>query len=307
MTDYAACLAVCVCVCFGCFAFSLHRAGMKPVAALVALPLCVVLGAVFAKLFYVLLLASSQFPRFGWGAFLRTEPRSFSVVGGCAGVLAGVMLTARLTRQQTHATLDAFAPTGALLLGAVRFCEGFLGTLGYGASLDAGALLARFPFAVQNKYDEWYAAVYILEGCIALAAAVYGLTKRRRVEHPFEHCLFFLALTQIFCESLRSQGMMWGFVHVEQVLCAAAVFLMMAATCRRLSGKLTAWTRYRPCVATLAAIAMLVGVEFAKAKANSAFLAQWSWVLMAVILAGLFMLKQRLMRLSTPATENRTI
>ena len=43
----------------------------------------------------------------------------------------------------------------------------------------------------------------------------------------FARALLWLAVTQIFCESLRAETLRWGFVRVQQIQCAVFALLLM--------------------------------------------------------------------------------
>ena len=197
-------------------------------------------------------------------------------VGGCVGACAGVALAGRLGRGEAFDTLDAFAPCGALILAGFRMGEAFLGTLGAGPYLPEGSLLARFPFALTNSWGEQYLAVYTFEAIWAVAAAVHALAvKPARSGDVFRRTAWLLAAGQIFLEDLRSRGMMMGFVHTEQVLCAVICAALCFFACRRRG-------RYDALWATLALIALFGVTEFGRQKANSAFLRDWGFVILAV-------------------------
>ena len=95
------------------------------------------------------------------------------------------------------------------------------------------------------------------------AVAFFRLRSRNRTGFSFTMTLFFLALTQVLCESLRSRGMFWLFVHVEQLLCAVVLFGVMLAWILKSGKELTFARRWWPLGVLLLCIGLLVAVEFA--------------------------------------------
>lgn len=241
------------------------RVGEGKQTAIKALPLSVILGFICSKLFYVMLLMGRTLLNIGFSSFLRMRPEEFSFFGAGVGVLLGVIAAAWLTGENVPATLDRFAPAGAILAALARFAEISLDTLGVGDYCGMGdEPLNFFPFAVvAGEWGEYYRAVFMLEAVLALGIAILYLITNRNCELPLMrtiHVLFFLCLTQIFCESRRALSMKWGFVRVEQVLCAACVAAIILILSQR-SGK-----RVLPICGAFACIVGMVGVEFALDK-----------------------------------------
>ena len=246
-----------------------RRAGQ----AALTVVLMAVMGFLCAKAFYVLALARAQFARHGIAAFVRLNMEEFSVFGGGMGVVLAVALTARWFRVPAGRALDAFAPGGALLLMVVRAAEYFIGNrflgyglIGMGTDLSDGSVLCFFPMAVQDGWGTWFFAVFALETVVALIALLLSFTAYRR--YPFLRTVFFVMALQIFCESLHSQSLRWGFVRVEQVFCAIGVLAVVALHCAAWRKKVGAslWAAYGWCLMVLLLIGVDVGVEFALDK-----------------------------------------
>ena len=106
--------------------------------------------------------------------------------------------------------------------------------------------------------------------------------KENRAGIRFEKTVFALALCQVLLENLRNQAMKWGFVYVEQILCAVILMALMLLACARKAG---GWKRFLPALWLLLCMGGVVGEEFARQKGSSAFLADFSYVLMVLILA----------------------
>jgi hypothetical protein len=102
----------------------------------------------------------------------------------------------------------------------------------------------------------------MLEAVLAFLCAVGAfLISHRGGFRPgrvFLHTAFFLVLPQIFTEQILGKYMAWGFVRIEQLLCALIVFAitLYPCICRR---KLTA---FLPALGCLLCAAVLIWMEF---------------------------------------------
>ncbi len=226
MNVYAACLVAALLIGTAAYALRLRSRGMKLSAALLALPLSVALGYGLA-----------------WGAYavlqmnVRLSVFRFSFFGGAAGVLIGVLAGAKLTRQSVAKCLDAYAPVFALEVAMARAGEYFMGDVGLGHYTEVG-WMCRFPFAMVNEWNEWYVAVFMLEALFALIVFAVALILERGKRQPsgmmLERVIFMLCVPQVLCEQLRTMTMSWGFVRVEQVLCAVILLALLILGCVRL-------------------------------------------------------------------------
>ena len=281
--EYMTCLLATAVLSAAWLALRLKKQGMNPISGVVGMVFAIGLGAVMAKLFYVTLLIERVWPRFGWEAFIRVRASEFSFLGGGVGVVVGMLLAAKATRQDWKRYLDAFAPCGALMAAGARFAERWQGMLGVG-SLIKNDSLCFFPFGVSNQWGEWFFAVFMLETLAALLIALIFALRKPEVRIPGLHVqrvAFYLCLTQVLCESLRAQGMRWGFVRVEQVLSGVALIAFLLNHCLRVRER-NAWKRFWPIVGAALCIASLVGVEFALDKTDmSPFL--WYGVMIGVL------------------------
>lgn len=249
-------------ICAFLFAWRLKKRGLSVMCAPLALAAGIVLGVVLAKVLYCLMMFSSQFKRYGLEALLRTKPAEFSFVGGCLGAVLGVCLAAKLLRMPIAKTLDAFAPCGALMIAVARAAEYHLGLIGLGAFVQTESL-QFFPVAMwSDAAYGWFYAIFMLEAVVALVCSLVAfLRSHKDVFAPgrvFWFTLFFLLIAQVFCESLRSKCMKWGFVRVEQLICGLSAFAIILYACKQYRGK----NAYAPALCTLPCLLMLIAVEF---------------------------------------------
>ena len=248
------------------------RRGVK--AAAVSFPLCAVTGVLFAKVSYVLLMQD-------WETLFTPDPWEFCFTGGASGVCLGVRLAARITGYKPAGRLsDRFVLPGCLLAAGMRMAEIELGSLGTGHYMDVPSDAPHPVLAVYNQYGEAHLAVFVLE---ALAAVVVGLLSLRGPEtrpgRRFETAVFRLCACQILLENMRNQSLTWGFVRVEQVLCAVILLALMLLACARGTKKQGA-VRFLPALYLLLCIAAIVGIEFLRQRSPSRFMGEYGGFLM---------------------------
>ena len=269
--------------------------------ALLAFLFSAVFGTVLARCGYALLASELDFEYDGIAALeqlLDFEIDYLSFFCGAVGVCLGVLLANRLTRKGSVWTgMDAFAPFGALLAALFRMGECFADFWGAGVDLPEGSPLAFFPFALKitsdGGYESWSWAVCVLSAAFALAWAAFAFFRLRstgRTGWSFTLTLFFLALPQVLCESMRTSGIFWLFVHTEQLLCAlvlAGVLLFWILG----SGKdLSFPRRWGPLGVFLLCVGLIIVIEFAidGSKIKVPFMNRYTWhLVMCAILAAL--------------------
>lgn len=263
---YFLCLVIGAVICTGLFAWKLHCCGLRIQTALIGLPLAAVLGLIVSKLGYFLLELRDQWARYGLAGLITDRPAEFSFVCGAVGVVLAVVIAARIKHQPVMRTLDAFAPCGALMAAFTRASEGLLDPMamvGMGDFVENEALW-RFPVAMENQMlYSWFYAVFMLEAVCALIVAAASFIRSHKKQYApgrvYLHTMFFLALPQIICERLLSQCMRWGFVRIEQLLCALIVFGVILVACIQRDGEIkTFW----PAAMCMVCAGVLIWMEF---------------------------------------------
>ena len=203
------------------------------------------------------------------------------------GAALGIWLYGRVTRRSPGKLADVAAPGAALALCVIRLGDYFTGQ-GLGHYVEEEAL-QRFPFAVQNLYEDWQQPVFLFEALAALVICLVLLGSReaRRPGALGERLLLLLGATQIFLESHREdECIRFGFVRFTQVaaiVIIAAVFayrLVLRVRSRGWSGGTVARM-----VVFVLMIALCVGIEFALDKSSIN-----NHLLYAVMAAGLAVL-----------------
>ncbi len=242
--------------------------------ALLALVFSAVFGIVLARVSYALLMQELDFEYDGIAALeqlLWLDIDNMCFFGGAVGVCLGALLANRITRKGAVLVgMDAFAPFAALLVALFRMGECAFGSYGTGTSLPEGSPFAFFPFALEIKvdggYSYWGWAIFALSAAFALVWAgisFFGLRRSGRTGLNFTATLFFLALPQVLCESMRKRGMLWLFVHVEQLLCAIVLVGVLVYWIIGAKAKRHPLSRWAPLAITLVCIGLLVATEFA--------------------------------------------
>ena len=267
----------------------LHSDRPGAVAAAVSFPLCAALGFVFAKLFYVLLMQE-------WDVLFSLEPSEFCFTGGAAGVWLGVWLASKIAGYRPAGKLlDRFALPGALLIAGLRLAEIELGSLGIGRFIEAPAGSAYLILAVYNRYGEPHVAVFVWE---TVAAVIVGLLSLRdetgRPGQRFETAVFRLCACQMLLENMRSRALMWGFVRVEQVLCAVIMMVLLLLACKKDAKKQGA-VRFLPALYLFLCFAAIVGIEFLRQRSSSRFMGEHGgFLVMAAVLCAALLLYRSL-------------
>lgn len=261
--------------------------------ALLSLPVCCVLGFAMAKLVYVLLMESGNIVQWGeWDVFLNMKPKTFSFVGGAAGVCLGVLLSAKIMKKKPAGkVLDTFVLPGALLIAGLRLAEVELGALGTGRFIEVPEGSPYLILAVFNKYGEPHVAVFVWEAAVALVIGALSLIRTEgRPGERFRNAVFRLCICQILLENMRSQNMKWGFVCVEQLLCAVIIMVLTVLACLRLPGR-RGWRKFLPAGIMFLGFGAIVGTEFLRQRSPSQFMGMHGgyWIMGAILLGMLLL------------------
>jgi len=258
------------------------KSGLKQGTVSVFAVLAVPLGTVFAHILYSLI-------RFDWLMekgflhMLRLTDGGYVLYGTVLGCFLAALLTAKLCKENLGSLLDAAAAPAALIIALCRLAEGLVGQ-GYGRyladwfdgesgmslfALEDTSFLEHFPFAVQDMYEEWCWAVFVLEALFALIILVTLLkTNTRRRGSKAALLMLLYAASQALCEGLREDAVLrWGFVRVNQILSALVVagvlvwcWLRMPQKQRSTKEIILAWC------GTLCGMLLVIAMEFAVEK-----------------------------------------
>ena len=281
LTAWLGAMSVGALLCAGLFGLSLEKSGRTSGRATLISTLTLVLGILFGilggKLLFILF-SAVQGSRVNWTGLMPTE---LSYYGCMGGVCFAAWLTAKMLRENPREVLNCLAPAGSLMAALARFAEYWLGLWGTGAFLGEEKVI--FPLAVgiewDPEYTEYYLAVFMLEGLCYLLVAGWSLLHRKD-RYLFVRTVFYLCLTQVFCESLRDSGIKWLFIHMEQLLCyltAEGILIGYGVVSARRGKK-----NWMPMIVGLVVCALTVAEEFALDKTDISH-----WITYACMAAGL--------------------
>ncbi len=258
------------------------KAGLKQGTAGVFAVLAVPLGTVFAHMLYSLIRFDWLMEK-GFSHLFRLTDGGYVLYGTVLGCFLAALLAAKLCNEPLGRLLDAAAAPAALTIALCRLAEGLVGQ-GYGRyladwfdgesgmslfALEDTSFLEHFPFAVQDMYEEWCWAVFVLEALFALVILVVLLkTKTRRSGSKASLLMLLYAAAQALCEGLREDAVLrWGFVRVNQILSALVVAGVLVWCWLRIPQKqrspkqiIGAWC------GTLCGMLLVIAMEFAVEK-----------------------------------------
>ena len=292
MDPYIACLIVSAVIGVGLLLLRYRRNQRDLNMTILFAVLSVPLGIVCAKLFYALARFSYLYGVFGVEGLVRFKVGEFAFTGAILGVLLAAGITARVTQRRFSAVLDMVAPQAMLIAALARFSEYFT-QFGVGDYV-ADTNLQFFPLALPNVYDEWYAAIFMLEGTVALIAYIMLSSKKfPQSIHKGELALLIFALSQVFLESLRTETLKWGFVRVQQlssVVIACVIFTVNAVSARKHGAPLRGLLINAGVM--FLGVAVCVGVEFALDKTDIPRTVSYMAMVLVLVVMGVIIVSQ---------------
>lgn len=215
LSIYGLCLLGVAVLCFDLLETGVRARGLLPKTRGILYVLALVLGVVCARGFYMLTSPYGGMTEL----YFSIWPYEYAVSGAVLGVILAGLVTALITRQSAGYVLDAMTPTALVALALSRCAEMF-SDFGWGAVVEGR--WARFPFAVQDAFEQWRLSIFFLEALLALIVLVYAKAWRRKLPgEMFSIALDWWAMGHLFLETLRAESICWGFVRVQQLFCAA--------------------------------------------------------------------------------------
>lgn len=221
LSIYGLCLLGIAILSFDMLETGVCRRGLRKGTRGMLYTLSLVLGMVCARGFYML-----TSPYGGMTPlYFSFWPYEYAWSGAVIGVIFGGLVTALVTRQSTGYVLDAMTPTALVALALARCAEMFA-DFGWGAVVEGG--WARFPFAVQDAFEQWRLSVFFMESLLALLVLGYAKLWRKKMPGElFSIALCWLAMGHLFLETLRAESICWGFVRVQQLTCVVIGLALM--------------------------------------------------------------------------------
>lgn len=171
------------------------------------------------------------------------------IFGAMLGCFLALLITARVTGNDSAALADALAGPALLLIALAKLCDIVTGGgvgwsigdwfSGEGMSLftlEDPSFFSHLPFGLPDMYDGSRWAVCVLEALVALILlAVLTGCRNTRTGGKAVLMLILYTSTQLLTESMRQDVMRWGFVRVNQIL-GAILLVLLLILCARLIG-----------------------------------------------------------------------
>ena len=284
---------------------SMKRAGLKKETAswfaVLSVPLCFVI----AHLGYCVFIVDQMIGSEDFGMLVRVREGGFLLWGAIAGGLLAALITGKITGQLTGRIMDTTIVAACLMIAAGRIICGLLfKDQGIGMSLgdwfntdwldpeeadyanrfslfalEDYSFFERFPFAVQNFYEEWCWAVFVPE---AIWAGIIALVISRCRAKDGGRTLKFLILYscgQIVLEAMLRGEVLhlpWlGFVRANQVLCAIALVTVICICLKQLRREERGKEALICFVQVVLAIGIVVAMEFAALEKKISMIEAW--------------------------------
>ena len=273
LRPYALCVVIAVLCGLILLGLTSRRVRLKKGSVGTMAVLMLPLGLIFAHVFYVLA-SWAWFEYVGFDrAFLLWEG-GYAMWGAIAGVALALLLASRILHERFSALADLCAAPMALVIALCRFAAYPFSGEGKGRLIEMETVLARFPFAVQDDTGNWYWAVFILEGTVALVIMLVLLLSRRGNGDKARLFLILYGASQILCESLHGEDgkMLWHeFIRVPEitsafVLAVLAVFGVIRRSRKTASDRLPTWRITELLLLFVHGVGLALAMEFAKEK-----------------------------------------
>ena len=218
--------------------FREQRLGLKKETTLDLALICVPVGILCARLYYVL---------FSWDYYAAHPAKILDLRGGglaiYGGVIGGVLagwIYSRVKKVSFGTLTDLVAP-GLALAQAVGRWGNFLNQEAYGAAVT-NAKMQFFPLSVYIEGSGWHYATFFYESAWCALICILLLTAERRgffrkKGDTFLWYLFLYALERCLVEGLRTDSLYIGPLRVSQALSLTVLLVLQIGLCLRLRGK----------------------------------------------------------------------
>lgn len=205
----------------------------------------------------------------------------YQLYGAIFGMLLAALIVARMTKTPLLKLTDALAAPGALMIAVGRIAEGMTGhNFGWNIvswfeeeggmclpifETEDPSFFTRFPFGMQDYYEEWRWNTWLVMALLAYLLCVLLLRSRANWDGGRTSLfLLFHASATVLTESLRQENVLtWGFVRCNQVISAIVIALVMVWLCRRAGKAFTKRQRIWLIAGTAVCMLIVVAMEFA--------------------------------------------
>ena len=285
LSIYGLCLLGVAVLSFDMLENGVRACGLKRGTRGLLYTLTAVLGAVCARGFYMLTSPYGGMTEF----FFSFWPYEYAFSGAVLGAVLAALVTAMVTRQHAGYILDAMTPSALMALALARCAEMFA-DFGWGAVVEGK--LARFPFAVQDAFEQWRLSVFFAEALLALVVLFYARAWRRKMPGELFSVAFgWLMMGHLFLETLRAESICWGFVRVQQLFCVAAALALMVVW--NAGNRLGAKRLFRDILLYLVCVGLIVFAQYAMDKLTHVLPVPASYGLMGAALVAMGVIVQK--------------
>lgn len=218
--------------------FREQRLGLKKETTLDLALICVPVGILCARIYYVL---------FSWEYYAAHPAEILDIRGGglaiYGGVIGGVLagwIYSRVKKVSFGTLTDLVAP-GLAFAQAVGRWGNFLNQEAYGAAVT-NPHLQFFPLSVYIEGSGWHWATFFYESLWCALICIFLLIAERRgffkrKGDTFLWYLFLYALERCLVEGLRTDSLYIGPLRVSQALSLGVLLALQIGLCLRLRGK----------------------------------------------------------------------
>ena len=215
-----------------------ERLGLKRETTLDLALICVPVGILCARLYYVL---------FSWDYYAAHPAEILDIRGGglaiYGGVIGGVLagwIYSRVKKISFGTLTDLVAP-GLALAQAVGRWGNFLNQEAYGAAVT-NAKMHIFPLSIYIEGSGWHWATFFYESMWCALICIFLLIAERRgffkrKGDTFLWYLFLYALERCLVEGLRTDSLYIGALRVSQLLSLTVLLILQIGLCLRLRGR----------------------------------------------------------------------
>lgn len=218
--------------------FREQRLGLKKETTLDLALICVPVGILCARIYYVL---------FSWEYYAAHPAEILDIRGGglaiYGGVIGGVLagwIYSRVKKVSFGTLTDLVAP-GLAFAQAVGRWGNFFNQEAYGAAVT-NPHLQFFPLSVYIEGSGWHWATFFYESLWCALICIFLLIAERRgffkrKGDTFLWYLFLYALERCLVEGLRTDSLYIGPLRVSQLLSLTVLLALQIGLCLRLRGK----------------------------------------------------------------------
>ena len=218
-----------------------ERLGLKKETTLDLALICVPVGILCARLYYVL---------FSWDYYAAHPAKILDLRGGglaiYGGVIGGVLagwIYSRVKKVSFGTLADLVAP-GLAFGQAVGRWGNFLNQEAYGAAVT-NAKMQFFPLSIYIEGSGWHWATFFYESLWCALICIFLLIAERRgffrrKGDTFLWYLFLYALERCLVEGLRTDSLYIGPLRVSQLLSLTVLLILQIGLCLRLRGRQSA-------------------------------------------------------------------